>query len=137
MCRFTLTFIFIFICWSLFGQDLSQIKHIEIVSELQDSMALINKTDIEKLNKVFYEKRNLDSLLVINDSIICNLKAINTKVDSIVLSQLNVIKNDKIIITQLKSNNNKLQKKLTKAHKIIFWESTIGSVVIIILCLLI
>jgi hypothetical protein len=83
-------------------------------------MALINKTDIEKINKVFYEKRNLDSLLVINDSIICNLKAINTKVDSIVLSQLNVIKNDKIIITQLKSNNNKLQKKLTKAHKIIF-----------------
>ena len=37
----------------LYGQDDSiqkKIKHIEVISEIQDTMALINKDDINKIN---------------------------------------------------------------------------------------
>lgn len=129
--------IILFIPYFLFGQSLDQIKHIEIVSEIKDSMALINKIDIEKINKTFYEKRQLDSLNAINDSIICRLNQINHKLDSIAISQLRVMQNDRMIINKLKSDTIELRKKLTKAHKAIFWESTIGTVIIVVLCLLI
>lgn len=135
--RSIIIWILLFISTFSFAQELNQIKHIEIVSEIQDSMALINKTDIEKINKTFYEKRQLDSLNFINDSIISNLSKINKKLDSIALSQLTIIQNDKIIINRLKSDTTELRKKLKKAHKVIFWESTVGAVIIVILCLLV
>lgn len=135
--RSFITWLLLLMSISLFAQKLDQIKHIEIVSEIQDSMALINKEDIEKINKTFYEKRQLDSLTFINDSIILHLSQLNEKLDSVALSQLKVIQNDKIIIKQLKSDTTELRRKLTRAHKIIFWESTTGAIVILILCLLI
>lgn len=135
--RYFIIYILLFVCNSLFAQELNQIKHIEIVSEIQDSMALLNKTDIEKINKTFYEKRKSDSLNVINDSIISHLSKINMKLDSVALNQLKIIQNDEIIITRLQSETGNLQKKLKKAHNTIAIETTAGIIVIAILCLLI
>jgi hypothetical protein len=84
-----------------FGQHLDSIKHIEIISEVQDSMALINKRDIDKINETFYELRVSRQLNDINDSII-NVMTIQTQyLDSILRSQKVVIENDKLIRDQL------------------------------------
>ena len=46
----------------MYGQVIERVKHIEIVSEIQDTMALLNKKDIDKINQVFFEREKLDSL---------------------------------------------------------------------------
>lgn len=119
MRKFIIGILLLFTC-SLYGQNLDEIKHIELISEVSDTMALINKEDINKINKVFYERQYTDSLLVVNDSIINHLTKMKSQMDSIVYGQLKVIQNDKIIIRQLTTDNSELKRKLTKAHKTIF-----------------
>ena len=46
----------------VYGQFLPGVKHIEVVSEIQDSMVLLNKPDVDKINKMYFEKEKLDSL---------------------------------------------------------------------------
>ena len=86
------------------GQDdvLSKVKHIEVVSEIQDTMALINKDDINKINKVFFERNYLDSLRVVDSMIIDNSTKLKEKMDSIVMKQINTIANQGMIIKQYK-----------------------------------
>lgn len=65
-----LIFILFLFC-SLQGYaQIDSVKHIEIVSEIQDTMALLNKQDIDKINKIFFERDKLDSLNRANEEII-------------------------------------------------------------------
>ena len=43
----------------MYGQVIEGVKHIEIVSEIQDTMALLNKKDIDKINQVFFEREKI------------------------------------------------------------------------------
>ena len=54
----------------MYGQVIEGVKHIEIVSEIQDTMALLNKKDIDKINQVFFEREKLDSLNMANEELI-------------------------------------------------------------------
>ena len=121
---------------------MDSIKHIELISEIKDSMALINKHDIDKINRTFHELKIADSLNIINDSIINNLNIQNTKLDSIVRSQKAIIENEQTIrseiITQHSSEIDFYKKELKKSNnRKIIWQSTTGiSLLTIVLIIL-
>lgn len=137
-----LIILFSLITISGFSQSLDSIKHIEIISEIQDSMALINKSDIDKINKTYYELEIADSLNVINDSIINQLTVYNHKMDSIIQNQKVVIENENVIKNQLledySSEIKYYEKELKKStNQKIAWQSTTGlSILAIILIIL-
>lgn len=137
-----LIILFSLISFAGFSQSLDSIKHIEIISEIQDSMALINKTDIDKINQVFHELEFADSLNQINDSIINNLLIENEYLDSIALNQKAIILNQEKIHNQLILNHfNEItfyKKELRKSNvKKVAWQSTTGlSLIAIILIIL-
>lgn len=83
--------------FNTFAQDLDSVKHIIVVTELQDTMALINKDDINKINKTFYEKNILDSLNKLNDSIIYNLHQNIFQRDTLLINYRAIQKADSII----------------------------------------
>ena len=117
-------------------------KYVEIVSEIQDSMALLNQSDIDSINKIFHEHNVLDSLNTVNEQIIDILKIENAILDSILLEQRAIINNDSIIINQNKidyDNQISSMKKEIKreSNKKLFYQGTTGiSVLTIILILL-
>lgn len=137
-----LIILFSLISFAGFSQSLDSIKHIEIISEIQDSMALINKTDIDKINQVFHELEFADSLNQINDSIINNLLIENEYLDSIALNQKAIILNQEKIHNQLILNHSNeitfYKKELRKSNvKKVAWQSTTGlSLIAIILIIL-
>ena len=137
-----LIILFSLISFAGFSQSLDSIKHVEIISEIQDSMALINKTDIDKINQVFHELEFADSLNQINDSIINNLLIENEYLDSIALNQKAIILNQEKIHNQLVSNHSNeitfYKKELRKSNvKKVAWQSTTGlSLIAIILIIL-
>lgn len=102
---------------SLFAQDFSSIKHIEVISEIQDSMALINNEDVNKINKVFFEKEKLDSLRVIDQKIIDNLIISNSKLDSIILNKNVIISNNEEIKNNLSKELDQKSKQYKKSLK--------------------
>ena len=102
---------------SLFAQDFSSIKHIEVISEIQDSMALINNEDVNKINKVFFEKEKLDSLRVIDQQIIDNLIISNSKLDSIILNKNIIISNNEEIKNNLSKELDQKSKQYKKSLK--------------------
>ena len=65
-----ITILFLFFSILGYGQTIEGVKHIEIVSEIQDTMALLNKKDIDKINQVFFEREKLDSLNRANEELI-------------------------------------------------------------------
>lgn len=126
----------------MFGQSLDSIKHIEIISEVQDSMALINKEDIDKINQTFHELRVSNRVNEINDSIINVLSIQTQQLDSILRSQKIVIENEKLIRDQLVTQHSYevdfYKKELKKSNnKRIVWQTTTGlsllSVILLIL----
>jgi hypothetical protein len=88
------------------AQDLSQIKHLEVVSEIQDSMVLLNRTDVNKINKVFFEKEKLDSIKSLNEETISLMEIKNTTLDSIITHQQIIIHNDQLVLSEM---NQKLE----------------------------
>ena len=146
--RCFLVFCFLFVSSYAIGQNsndvFSKIKHIEIVSEIQDTMALINKDDINKINKVFYERNYLDSLRVVDSMLIDNGVQLKEKMDSIVKTQINIIANQGIIIKQYKDAINENQtdiSELEKQHKKdknskIAWQSVSGTLAAVLLIVL-
>lgn len=130
----------------MWGQvdSFNKIKHIEIISEIQDTMALINKDDINKINKVFYERNTLDSLRVVDSCIIENQNKLKQLTDSIVITQINTIENQSSIIEQYEtviseSNSEiiKLEKKQKKdKNSKIAWQSISGTLAAVVLVLL-
>lgn len=103
-----ITIILIFISLNCFSQNISQIKHLETISEITDTMALINKQDIDKINRTYFIKNKLDSLNCLNEAII---KELNIKVaaqDSIIFNQLGIISNKDYIILEYKNKHDEL-----------------------------
>ena len=86
----------------MFGQQLDSIKHIELISEVQDSMALISNSDINKINKIFHNYSTLDSLNSINLRIIDTLLLKETKLEQIIKEQKVIIQNEKKILQEVK-----------------------------------
>lgn len=133
------------ICFTgLNAQSLDSLKHITIVTELQDSMALINNNDINIINKVFYERNLLDSLNSVNDSLIRKLDLVRINQDNIIRKQKAVIQNDSLIKIQYKlaiDDKNKIIQDNQKAIKNqknqkIVWQSTTGALAIALLVVL-
>lgn len=131
----------------LWGQSDSlhkRVKHVEVISEIQDTMALINKDDINKINKVFYERNVLDSLRVVDSCIIENQNKLKQLTDSIVATQINTIENQSSIIEQYEtviseSNSEiiELEKKQKKdKNSKIAWQSISGTLAAVVLVLL-
>lgn len=131
----------------LWGQGDSlqkRVKHVEIISEIQDTMALINKDDINKINKVFYERNILDSLRVVDSCIIENQNKLKQLTDSIVITQISIIENQSSIIEQYESviseSNSEiieLEKKQKKdKNSKIAWQSISGTLAAVVLLLL-
>lgn len=117
--------------------------HIEYISEKADSMALINKKDIDIINNVFNKKRTLDSLHNLNEQIISNLEQEVKIQDSVIVMQLQTIENDKLLVEKLEYENNQTiaayskELKSEKNKKISFQTLTgIGIIAIILLILL-
>ena len=103
-----ITIILIFISLNCFSQNILQIKHLETISEITDTMALINKQDIDKINRTYFIKNKLDSLNCLNEAII---KELNIKVaaqDSIIFNQLGIISNKDYIILEYKNKHDEL-----------------------------
>ena len=121
-----------------------RVKHVEVISEIQDTMALINKDDINKINKVFYERNVLDSLRVVDSCIIENQNKLKQLTDSIVATQINTIENQSSIIEQYEtviseSNSEivELEKKQKKdKNSKIAWQSISGTLAAVVLVLL-
>ena len=133
------------ICFTeLNAQSLDSLKHITIVTELQDSMALINNDDINIINKVFYERDLLDSLNSVNDSLIRKLDLVRINQDNIIKKQKAVIQNDSLIKIQYRlaiDDRNKIIQDNQKAIKNqknqkIIWQSTTGALAIALLVVL-
>ena len=132
----------VFISFSLYGQNLDSIKHVEVISEIRDSMVLLNKTDIDKINYVFEDKRRIEKVNEVNDSIISLLSLKVVQLDSIIVSQSSIIKNKDLILekSELDKNSklNEASDTINKQKKqLIFWKSTTSVGIISTLILLI
>lgn len=130
--------ILLFICSTSFAQT-----HVEYISEKTDSMALINKKDIDIINNVFNERNTLDSLNGLNIQIIEKLETENMLQDSVINNQIQTIANDKVLIDKLETRNQQILEvyskdlKKEKNKKISFQATTgVGILVIILLILL-
>ena len=103
-----ITIILTFISLNCFSQNISQIKHLETISEITDTMALINKQDIDKINRTYFIKNKLDSLNCLNEAIIRELNVKVAAQDSIIFNQLGIISNKDYIILEYKNKHDEL-----------------------------
>ena len=135
---------FILCFTGLNAQSLDSLKHIVVVTEMQDSMALINNNDINIINKVFYEREVLDSLHKVDGTLIRNLDLVRIEQDKIIKNQRAVIQNDSIIKRQYQlaiDQKNQIIKDNEKAVKIqktqkTIWQSTTGALAIVLIVVL-
>ena len=108
-----------------------KVKHVEIASEVVDTMIMINKSDLDKINTAFYRLEVSDSLNVVNDRLIEDLTLTSDKLKDMVESQRIIIENKDILIERINSNNQEvvsdLEKQLKRANRgVIFWQTTTG-----------
>jgi hypothetical protein len=112
-------------------QFISGVKHIEIVSKIQDSMVLLNKPDVDKINKTYFEKSKLDSLNVYKDQTINLLENKISVQDSIINNQKLLLDNEIAINTHLRKNlednTTQYEKQLKKERSgKIAWQVGVG-----------
>lgn len=125
-----------------FSQSLDSIKCIHVLSEMQDTMVLLNKPDVDKINKTFHDRNKLDSLNKVNEQLIEALYIENSLLDSIVANQQVIIQNDKLIEINLQDKISQTEdsyKDLLKSErrKKIGWQSCTGLSLVAILLILI
>lgn len=126
------------------AQSIDSLKHVVIVTEMQDSMALINNNDINIINKVFHEREILDSLHEVDGTLIRKLDLVKIEQDKIIKNQRAVIQNDSIIKRQYQlaiDQKNQIIKDNEKAVKIqktqkTIWQSTTGALAIVLIVVL-
>lgn len=106
------------------AQDLDSVKHVIVVTKLQDTMALINKNDINKINKAFYEKDILDSLNKLNDSIIYNLNNAIQKRDTLLVNYQLIKYTDSLIKIKYQAELQQQMQLATSAQKEIIKQKT-------------
>lgn len=134
--RKILVIVLMFICYINYAQT-----HLEFISEPADSMALINKNDIDIINNVFNERNTLDSLFKIDEQIIFNLEQDGVLKDSIILKQIKTIENDQMIKEQLQSENVRMFETYNKElkrekNKTISFQTLTGAGIIAIILLI-
>lgn len=134
--RKILIFILSFICLPMLSQT-----HVVYVSEPTDSMALINKKDIDIINNVFNERNVLDSLHNLNEQIISNLEQESVIKDSIIVGQNNIIENKELIISELEDKTGQMtetyNKKLKQEkNKTISFQALTGAGIVAIILLI-
>lgn len=123
-----LLFLLPFICNAQFPD---KVKCIEIASEVCDTMILINKPDLDKINTAFYRLEVSDSLNIVNERLISNLILESNKLKELSESQRAIIENQKIQMDRINSSNKDVISDLEKQLKIAnrkktFWECTTG-----------
>lgn len=134
-----ITILLLFVSIICSAQLPSEIKHVEIVSEVADTMIVLNKTDLDKINTAFYMLDVYDSLNVVSEEMISTLKVINNNLENVIEQQKYVIDNQEIQIKTINSKNkdviSDLEKQVKRANRWkAFWEGTTGvSVVAVIL----
>lgn len=103
-----------------FAQLPTEVKHVELVSEVADTMVLINKLDLDKINTAFYRLDKSDSLNVVNDRIITNLEVESRKLNQIIETQKYIISNKDEQIRTIKLQNKEivsdLEKQISRAN---------------------
>ena len=124
-----------FISISCFAQLPDSLKHVEIISDVQDTMIVINKKDADIINTAFYRCEILDSLNVINEELISALQIENSKLESIVSEQKAVIEDKDVQILHIKLADEEvisnLEKQIKRANNWTrFWQCTTGAGVI-------
>lgn len=140
--RQLLIILFSFLSFTCFSQTLDSIKHIEVISEVRDSMALINNDDINKINYTFQRLELVDSLNRVNELIINNLTIQNKVLDSILVSQKAIIENDQLIRDQIITNYDYeldyYKEELKKSNrKKVAWQSTTGISILAIVLIIV
>ena len=109
----------------MYGQVIEGVKHIEIVSEIQDTMALLNKKDIDKINQVFFEREKLDSLNRANEELISLYQAKCLSLLNISSLKDDIIKDKDLLIDETKTSleakyeDQKLETKKMRNKKLI------------------
>lgn len=119
----------------VYGQFLPGVKHIEVISEIEDSMVLLNKPDIDKINKTYFEKEKLDSLNVYNEKTIELLQDKINMQDSIIVNNNLLLKNEielnKHLTKNIEDNTIQYEKYLRQEKmKKVFWQTTTGAAII-------
>ena len=130
-----ITFILLFFSVSAYGQFLSGVKHVEIISEIKDSMVLLNKPDVDKINKTYFEKNKLDSLNVCYEKTILLLEQKIQLQDSLLVNHEFLLNNEIATNMYLKKNleDNMLQyEKYLRKEKIgkIGWQTATGAAIV-------
>lgn len=129
--------------WSTIAycQFLPGVKHIEVISEIEDSMVLLNKPDIDKINKTYFEKNQLDSINFHNEQIINLLETKIHLQDSVIINNNllldNEIKLNKYLTQDIEDKTTQYEKYMRKEKvKKIGWQTATGaSIICIILAL--
>ena len=118
-------FLLLLLTIPIYGQVIEGVKHIEIVSEIQDTMALLNKKDIDKINQVFFEREKLDSLNRANEELISLYQAKCLSLLNISSLKDDIIKDKNLLIDETKTSleakyeDQKLETKKMKNKKLI------------------
>ena len=97
-------FVLLLFPYCCFGQFLPGVKHIEVVSEVQDSMILLNKQDVNKVNKTYFDKKQLKNLNQRNEELIILLENKIAIQDSIIVHKDNMLQNEIKINGHLKQS---------------------------------
>lgn len=126
----------------MYGQVIEGVKHIEIVSEIQDTMALLNKKDIDKINQVFFEREKLDSLNRANEELISLYQAKCLSLLNISSLKDDIIKDKDLLIDETKDaleakyEDQKLETKKMKNKKLIWQGISIAEIAIFLIIVL-
>lgn len=126
----------------MYGQVIEGVKHIEIVSEIQDTMALLNKKDIDKINQVFFEREKLDSLNRTNEELISLYQAKCLSLLNISSLKDDIIKDKDLLIDETKTlleakyEDQKLETKKMRNKKLIWQGISIAEIAIFLIIIL-
>ena len=126
----------------MYGQVIEGVKHIEIVSEIQDTMALLNKKDIDKINQVFFEKEKLDSLNRTNEELVSLYQAKCLSLLNISSLKDDIIKDKDLLIDETKDaleakyEDQKLETKKMRNKKLIWQGISIAEIAIFLIIIL-
>ncbi len=126
----------------MYGQVIEGVKHIEIVSEIQDTMALLNKKDIDKINQVFFEREKLDSLNRANEELISLYQVKCLSLLNISSLKDDIIKDKDLLIDETKDaleakyEDQKLETKKMRNKKLIWQGISIAEIAIFLIIIL-
>lgn len=135
-------FLLLLLTIPIYGQVIEGVKHIEIVSEIQDTMALLNKPDIDKINWVFFERNKLDSLNKVNEELVMAYQAKCLQLLQISDLKDGIIKDKDFLINETKDaleakyEDQKLETKKMKNKKLIWQGISIAEIAIFLIIIL-